>query len=69
MERRVLLYACAVGLMAISTSILVINIGMAETERSLVTLAGVLLFLLGIYGAWAWSRRRRARQARAAAES
>ncbi|HEX2552088.1 MAG TPA: hypothetical protein VHL98_00205 [Microvirga sp.] len=55
--------------MAISTSILVINIGMAETERSLVTLAGVLLFLLGIYGAWAWSRRRRARQARAAAES
>jgi hypothetical protein len=37
--------------MAVSTSIVVINIGMAETERALVTLAGVLLFLLGAYGA------------------
>ena len=46
-----LLYALAVVLMAVSTSIVVINIGMAETERALVTLAGVLLFLLGSYGA------------------
>ncbi len=59
------LYACAVVLTAVSTSILVINIGMAETERLLVTLAGILLFLLGAFGIWTWSRRRAAK-ARAA---
>lgn len=56
-----LLYASAVALMAVSTSILVINIGMADTERMLVTLAGILLFLLGVSGLWTWLRRRAAK--------
>lgn len=55
-----LLYSCAVALMAVSTSIVVINIGLAEHERVLITLLGLMLFLLGIYGAWTWSQRRQA---------
>ena len=53
-----LLYASAVALMAVSTSILVINIGIADTERMLVTVAGILLFLLGVSGIWTWFHRR-----------
>ena len=52
-----LLYVSAVVLMGVSTSIVVINIGVADTERALVTLAGVVLFLLGAYGAWTAARR------------
>ncbi len=55
-----LIYACAVVLMALSLSAFVINIGVADTERLLVTVPSVLLFLLGIYGLYAfWTRRKR----------
>ena len=57
-----LLYACAVVLMAVSTSIMVINIGVAGAERVLVTVAGAMLFLLSAYGFLVWARRRKQRR-------
>ncbi len=58
-----LIYACSVVLLAISSASLFINVRLAETERVLITLASVALFTLGAYGMWVWLRRKNHRPA------
>lgn len=53
-----LLYFLSVIVMASSIASFVINIGIADTERALITLLSAALFFLGIYGMWAWARRK-----------
>ena len=53
-----LLYFLSVLVMASSIASFVINMGMADTERALITLSSAALFLLGVYGMGAWARRK-----------
>ena len=64
-----LFWVLSVVIMASSIASLVINIGMADTQRMLITIVGVGLFLLGAYGMWIWARRKLQSQSDAASRS